>query len=286
MFNVSVTLDTSFFKTREALQVLDAGGLPNTLKAVNDSLDHVQSSWQNLATGMFEFSTGEYVRGIIIDRPAPEMSIGNEIVGKVVNVVPYAGALEYGVTSEERMRVLYTSHQARISKDGHRYLIIPFRHGTPGTVSMKPMPQHIYDQAKHLQPSKILGTYLETSHQLADMTRNEWNTFRTKGSLPHWKPPRAEQNGLPMAQRWAYQWGQKLKGVGGHFEGMYKFGSAGHTQYITFRVMSENGTPWKGIPAMHLAQKTHDQTRAQVYKNIKDAYSQDVKDILKAAMNG
>ena len=105
------------------------------------------------------------------------------------------------------------------------YLIIPFRHGTPGTVGLNAMPARVYAMAQELKRSKVTGYHMERSGT---------------GHI------------VPRAN---YKWGDRLtvaqiQAAGGSFKeqnrfaGMYKFGNARHTSYVTFRVMSQKSAGW------------------------------------------
>lgn len=137
------------------------------------------------------------------------------------NDAPYAEGLEVGFPERDLKRCLPTAPRARRAKDGSLYLIVPFRHGVPGTRGMVPMPQGVYRMARTLQHSRTLG---------APTTR----TSATGYEVP----------------RFTYRWNgrltaQSLSGAGigpaavRRFEGMVRMGRKGHTSYLTFRVMSE-----------------------------------------------
>jgi len=264
MLDIQVKLSDNFLATKEALLLLGEKGLPNTEKAVKSSLVFVQEEWRKQANSIFKHRTGNYNSTIKIEYPTDT----EKLQGKVITTLPYAHVLENGMTSEERMRILQTSHQVRINKKGGKYLIIPFRHGSPGSTTLPPMPKTVYAQAKELTQSKRTGTYYELSQQLGQPE---------KGINPN-EPRARSAEGVPMAQRFSYQWGERLTGVGGVWEGMYKFGVSHHTQYITFRVMSEHGKPWQGIPAFKVCEKTVRFVKSQVIGIVKTGFRQDMID--------
>lgn len=147
----------------------------------------------------------------------------------LVNDESYAEAIEKGTKERDLKEMLPTAKKARRAKDGTLYLIIPFRHGTPGTVGLKAMPSKVHQIAQKLSRSRVTGKYAEVS------------------GTGH------------MVNRHTYKWGDKLTNAqivaaGGtfkdqnRFQGMYKFGNEHHTSYITFRVMSEKSAGWV-VPA-------------------------------------
>ena len=266
MFDIDFQLSDSFFRTREALYIIQNKGLPNLTEGVIKAQELIQEEWRKRSAVTFKFSSGNYLQNI---RQLPIEENSNDIIGKVINSLPYARVLEKGMTSEERMRILHTSHQVRINKEGGKYLIIPFRHGSSEAKTMNPMPKSVYAQAKKLVNSTRTGSYWELSQQLGQPHK------KVKSS----EPRAIGKSGEPLAQRFSYKYGERLTGVGGIWEGMYKFGSSGHTQYISFRVMSEHGKAWKGIPAMRIAEKTAAYVKPQVMAIMKTALKQDKLDI-------
>ncbi len=158
---------------------------------------------------------------------------------------PYAAAIERGTGPRDLKRMLDSSLKVRTTKDGRRYLIIPFRWGTGtgsgGGISFgkQVMPASVYALAKGLSPSRITGQGMRPSGTGA-------SDIKTRGPLM-----------VPSRQ---YHWGgrltrQALDGAGvspvhaQRMAGMVKMQSSPrHTSYMTFRVMIEGGKGWM-VPA-------------------------------------
>lgn len=153
-----------------------------------------------------------------------------------------AKEIEEGRPARDLKKMLNTSMKTRVSKTGKRYLIIPFRHNTPGmSAHASPMPQDIYSLAKKLAPSKVTGV-LQVPNQLGV------HSVRTRGAL--------------LVSRNQYQWGDRLppglkpKLKPHHatdiYAGMTRFdtssGGAKSSAYMTFRMMVEGSSKWV-IPA-------------------------------------
>lgn len=269
MISIDFKIDLqALFKSQATLEVLRLGGLPHTKHAVQESLKFIKNTWSDIATKEIKYSTGNYVQAIQIE-------YGGEYSGQVVNRLPYAGYVEYGVSSFDMKKMLSTSHQVRVSKKGIRYLIIPFRHMTPGEhtkqgaqnqrATAKSMPKNIYDLAKSLAKSNVTGTYHETSKNIASPAK-----------------ARNYKNGIPQAQRWKYNWGQRLTGIGGIHEGMVKMNTTGGgSQYLTFRVMSQKSRGWihPGIEAKHLTQKTVAQVSGKINSYLEENFNKDISEI-------
>jgi len=161
----------------------------------------------------------------------------------------HAEEIEKGRPARDLKQYLQTSQKVRQSAAGRRYLIIPFRHNTPGSDGMaSPMPESVYKVAKTLAPSRIVGKGKRQSGQ-----------FVPKGGIPLMVP----QN--------RYRWGESLPSGHGRklrshhatdrYAGMYRFstttpGGKRYSTYLTFRVMAEGQQGWIIPPAagLHLAE--------------------------------
>lgn len=155
----------------------------------------------------------------------------------------YAHDIETGRPPRDLKRMLDTSMKVRTSKDGWRYLIIPFRHNVPGAnATGRAMPQPIYQAAKLLSPSTIVG------HGRRLSGTGAWS-LKT-------------QQAATVRQR-QYSWGDRLEGEGvpRHMQGMVRMDTSTKNQkrstYLTFRVMSEKSKGWivPAKPGQFIAQK-------------------------------
>ena len=154
----------------------------------------------------------------------------------------YAEAIEKGSPQRDLHRILSSSLRVRVSKKGLRYLIIPFRWGTPGTVTMgHSMPQAVHDwwQAGRTT-SAVTGLFRRPSGTGAyDIATRE----------------------LVTVPAWRYRWGDRLGTADLHamgasaqqtkrMAGMVNFrkpaavGGKAHSQYVTFRTMVEGSPGW------------------------------------------
>jgi hypothetical protein len=115
---------------------------------------------------------------------------------------------------------MLSGKNVKVSKDGHLYVIVPFRHGTPGSVTMKPMPQEIAKQAKKLTSSTSIG-------RVGGKLITNWGSRLNEPE--HGRRSKISTPDRPFAP---YTWKT------GPYHGMVKTGGKGHTQYMTFRVVS------------------------------------------------
>lgn len=233
---IDITLSFDLSAIQEALKQLSTGTLPRTAAAVRDATLLVQRTWLQAANGrevtfngrVISLSrvSGEYAQSISEGLVYP--AEGGDLTGRVTSTSPYAQSIEEGSPARDMKPGLLGGPKARRAKDGGIYNIIPFRHGIPGSVTQKQMPQEIYAQARQMAHSKITGHYT---------TKNAWG-----------------QN----VQRNTYQWGDRMgkTSVGWRsriqpegqeythttsvFSGMVRMGSPKHSQFMTFRVVSTN----------------------------------------------
>lgn len=162
-----------------------------------------------------------------------------DYTAEVVASYNLASEIENGRPARDLKRMLNTSLKVRISKDGARYLYIPFRHNVPGkSAHGQAMPAEIHQQAKQLAPSRVTGSFLRPSATGAYGVKN--------------------RKQLTVKQK-AYSWGDSLPaGLSEKLKphhatdphaGMYRFdtstpGGAKSSQYLTFRTMSERSKGW------------------------------------------
>lgn len=179
------------------------------------------------------------------------------------NDAPAAKALEEGTPERDMKECLPTAPRARRSKKGDLYLIIPFRHGVPTTRGLNAMPKEVYKLAVQMQFSRVLG---------APSTRT---------SATGWEVP-----------RWSYRWNGRLpdarklqnlgidEGVARRMSGMVRMSKAGHTSYMTFRVMSQASPPgsWvrPAVPGLWPLRYAVDEAMAQGRDRMEDALEADL----------
>ncbi len=180
-----------------------------------------------------------------------------------------AAKVEDGCPAWDMKLGLSRYRKARISKDGTFYLIVPFRHGIPTSKNLgRPMPKAIYAQAKQLVHSRQLG---------APATRVSATGF----TVP----------------KFAYRWNGKLELSLAQFDlatvkrygGMYRMnrvsGNSVHTEYITFRVMSQKSPAgsWirPAVPALNALKQAISQTWVNGRASLEEALSADLADIIR-----
>lgn len=229
----------------EQKQVITAQVFPLLNQAVNAVAQQAAVNWKEavLRAKLWSGEKDAYVATI-------RYEMTGDFSAVVMSDYKHAEEIETGRPARDLKKMLDTSLKVRQTKKGTRYLIIPFRHGTPGNNAHGPsMPQHVYDIAKDLKASKVTGQKQRPSGTGAmDIKTKKYltvnqNVYAWGGSLA------------------AGSMGPNMKGKSDRFAGMVRFdtstpGGSKSSSYITFRVMSENSKGWiiPPQPGLHLAE--------------------------------
>ena len=252
---------------------------PTLAGAVQALANAAHQQWQRYAQGeplpngqIINARSGTYHRSITLEQISP-------FEFRVFSNLAYAEAIETGSPARDLKTMLHSSLKVRVSKDGKRYLIIPFRWGTPGTIGFggNVMPQAVHDfwKPQSVPRSRIISLGTRTSGTGA---------FDIKTRQPVLVPQRN------------YEWGARLTqqhlgamGIGGQsakrMAGMVNFrnpggsGGAAHSSYLTFRVMTEDSPGWQApaIPGKYPAKITAEQIKPIAEQAFKRAMEEDVR---------
>jgi len=248
---------------------------PALALSVNKIAQKGQVIWREYASGAtlpdgrsIQVRSGKYMNSINVRQLS-------DFKSEVFSDSHYAEALEEGSPASDMKKMLATSSKVRISKKGKKYLIIPFRWDTPGAVRRegRPMGESVHDFMRGIQASTVIG----------------WGQ-RMGG------PPGKRK---PVAQR-VYSWGERLSGenlssigIHGikkrHMTGMVKMqnksgkGGGKHSQYLTFRVMTEDSNGWirKAVDGYYPAKAMSERVRAHAQEAFQIAVAEDIKNIAK-----
>lgn len=158
-------------------------------------------------------------------------------MGEVWTDLKLAEEIDHGRPPRDLKKYLTTSNKARTSASGSRYLVIPFRHNTPGNRVWGPaMPKQVYLQARKLDQATVPAI---PGRHVARLPA---------GLAPKLQPHHATDP----------------------FAGMVRMNAnspkARSSTYLTFRTMSEHSPGWV-IPAkagLELARKVEDSVRHDV----------------------
>ncbi|HWY23760.1 MAG TPA: hypothetical protein VNX47_02510 [Nevskia sp.] len=263
---------------------LPAGGavsitFPNLAEAVRQLAEFGQAQWLDYARGAplpdgrsipsLAGGNGEYLRSIVLSQQG-------DLHWRVSTDWPGADRIEEGLPSYDMKQMLRTSAKVRVNKRGGRYLIIPFQHGTPGTVGFRSvMPEHVYELARQMRASHVTGSRRVNNaiglHDIA--TRKPVRVVRRTYSYGDRLPA-----GLVSKAREGHRTDQMA--------GMYRFDSptGGHSRFLTFRTMSERSQGWirGAIPGFWPARTVAEQIRPQAEAIFQEALQEDVKNYLRS----
>lgn len=195
--------------------------------------------WRNEAGKVLKRTKQQYQRAIYIEKPNPTSLIVG-LAGWLPN------AVEQGLQPFDMKPGFKTSDKRHFKEDGGWYITIPFRFATPGalgesTVFANVMPHKVYQIAKRVLRDRSASLSVT---QLPD-------EFRIKGIRPE------VVNSQTKELFTAYEHKSSI------YEGMKNVGEEGHSQYMTFRRVSDLSNPmaWihTGIRPAALLEKTLNQ---------------------------
>jgi hypothetical protein len=219
--------------------------LPRLGEAFAALVGAARERWQEYASGkplpdgkVINPRSGSYARSIAVRWHGP-------FHAEIYSDIPYAEAIESGSPARDLHDLLSTSKKTRINSRGQRYLIIPFRWGTPGTANNPRV-----GFGDNVMPESVHQGWL--GGEFGDPSRIVGHSHRISGS------------GHQVRKR-IYSWGGRVaqsdldaRGIGREFRGktylthpmagMVRMtrGKKGaqNTQYLTFRTLSEGSPGW------------------------------------------
>lgn len=124
------------------------------IKKIKDALGvAARNEWIAVAGEELKSTSRDYIGGI----QQPEITKSGVMV-QLLGVLP--NMVEQGWAPHDLRATVLRSPKAKTSKEGHKYMAIPFRHGTPGTTGRnvgREMPKAIHKVARHLAPHMAVG---------------------------------------------------------------------------------------------------------------------------------
>ncbi|MEY8688442.1 MAG: hypothetical protein AB9M53_01000 [Leptothrix sp. (in: b-proteobacteria)] len=241
-FRISVDLTDA---AAQAGAIINAQVLPLLNQAVRAVVQQTRIDWMESVSRakLWQGEKDAYVTTITA-------KMTGDFSGEVSSDYKYADEIDNGRPARDLKKMLDTSQKVRRTKDGRRFLIIPFTHQTPGNDATGPaMPQAIYDAAKTLKATKIVGVSERAAGEVTSL-HPVWGTqpLGKKKQTPYLSNPRTRQ--AVMVPKLHYQWGERLQGqdIPKQYQGMVKMkadaGGPKHSKYLTFRIMMEGSKGW------------------------------------------
>lgn len=262
MIEITITpKDLALAELLVGLEKIGSSAFPQTAKMFKMSANLIQYTWKSYALGApipgsanrLKNPTGKYASSIKIRKLGAfdyEIASNSEI----------AKMLEDGTKTYDMKKTHPYGVRSRVSKKGDPYLIIPFRHGVPGSKSYGPMPEQIYG---------MIRNYVKSGQ----IKKSE--VITGKSSEPNFYGN--------MINRARYSWGSRIKGTGlPNLEGMLVMNTStpksNRSEYMTFRIISVNSPAHKWIqparPAMGIigavVNNTKDIVNSMIEKGLKE----------------
>lgn len=230
--------------------------------------------------GVIRNRTGEYARSILLRQTG-------ELAAEVYSDLAYARVIEEGAPQRDLHSLLNSSLKVRLTHDGRRYLIIPFRWNAPGSVMGHQMPQQVWDWWSGKGASHIVNGDMRYK-RLSGTGAYDIRT-RARITVPAWR----------------YHWGDRLTkddlagmGITGRaaqrLHGMVNFrnpggsGGGAHSKFLTFRTLVEGSKGWivPAQPGKWPAKTVADQIRPVAEAAFAEAMKEDIENYLRATLGG
>ncbi len=197
------------------------------IKKIKDALGvAARNEWIAVAGEELKSTSRDYIGGI----QQPEITNSGVMV-QLLGVLP--NMVEQGWAPHDLRATVLRSPKAKTSKEGHKYMAVPFRHGTPGTTGRnvgREMPKAIHKVARHLAPHMTVGVVTMKGKRLQPSSRmgKAAKEVLTKKERS-WHSASIYLGMIRKAEMRTRETGKKK---GEHF--------AQTTGYSTFRTISEN----------------------------------------------
>ena len=224
------------------LKILGNDSFPGLSNAVKISANKTQKEWIKTIqkSNTKNGWKKEYIRAIHINF---EDDLSAEVYA---DENKYVNFVENGIKRFDMKPGLINGPKSRQGKKG-RYNIIFFRKGVPGTQHMPAMPKVIY---KKIKKAELVQKY-------------------KRGGSKY----KAVLTGLRGETK------KKKSGKTSIYEGLTKMGKKGHSQYGTFRVVSQTSTGWMypGVPGVKVFSIVKNRIKPKIKKILQEGLSLDIK---------
>jgi hypothetical protein len=234
----------------------------------------VQSAWQagadgKMYPGMFRpFHSKRYQQDIITSAVHPvqggyivTISSTGQVPGPGGKTFDLVKDIEDGKPSRDMKPAILRSGSARTTKEGVHYVIIPFRHGSGESVHFK---------------SNIGPTAKKVVRERGELSESTWSP--AGGLSPFAKLMREKEVMGPKRAKVivgsggttrSYTWQRR------QFAGLRNYGAARHSQYMTFRTVSDRSDPnswiYPAMPANPIFRSMATAMEPIVRKNVEDS---------------
>lgn len=221
---------------------------------VNQITDRIFNNWRVAAMNGLNSTRKQYIQNLNIGHISPTKKY-IQLTGSFPNM------LENGFGAYDMKPGFLASNKVKTTKNGIRYLIIPFRWGTPGSIGesevfANKMPDDVYNTVKRLRPTK-------THYQLGVIQRGKGirkNQLPTNLRKPLTRPQFTDAKSGTTYPAYTHK--------GPIHEGIVRnektYENSTQSSYVSFRRVSEKSDPmsWihKGVAAKNFAQQALNKT--------------------------
>ena len=215
---------------------------------------------------MVFLNSSQYAQSITVE---PVVSEGGDLTAVVGTADRQAMTIEVGGPEIDLHAVLQYSQKARMSKAGHKYLLVPFRHaatapGGPGGSR--------FQTASNVIPPRVLGIMRQKTSSLVARAKRSEPSVNYPGKLA--KRNLYKRRGGSLTADDMAQAGSTDRNL----LGMKRIGGKGHHGYITIRTLTQaNPDGWRirGYEAQHLASRTAEELQRMAETYFEDALKAD-----------
>lgn len=268
--------------------------MDNIIREMDYCADFIRATWIAVVRGGFDAPPGSpqlkfdtiQQRNRYADSITAAKNLDVPEIGRFERVIVATDKIgedtERGMDPWDMKPMLLGGPKARFSKSGHKYNIIPFRHGVPSgnaNSHFKQMPKDIYEAAKQLKPtvSKRVNLDLFGNEHYQKVIKYGEKLRGTELAYPPIKKR------FPIVQNGVVRFAT-TQHKNGLYEGMIRvqaeYGKAKQNQYLTFRVVSEKSDPFSwwhpGRAAQAHVQFVVNYCRPQVEARLVEAVKEDL----------
>lgn len=273
MIKYSITFDAA-----DTLgNAINAAVMPLMNQAVRAIAQKAANDWQEaiLRGKMWQGEKDDYAKSV-------KWEMTGDFSAFVSSDYRYAAEIETGRPSRDLKKMLDTSNKVRRTKNGKRFLVIPFRH------NLNSMPSAVSSMAGSLSQSSVTSVGRRPSGQVTNLSPK---TGMSPASKSLQTPFLSNRNGKAMAVASRnYAWGDRmskaaLKSAGlssgdqKKYAGMVRMkantpNGSKSSSFLTFRVMMEGSSGWI-VKA---------QAGQYILKGVSDALTPKAQEVFKAAI--
>ena len=272
---------------------------PATMRAVRRAGELLHTAWLMKANNdLVGRSSGDYVAGLRTPESLQHPYDADSMAVGVFNVAPHATAIEYGHDGYNlAARINWgDTPKSRYSKEtGLWYIYVPFRHYTPARAGegatlrriRHSMPETLYQVAKRMTADeRMMGDRHHILRSESTIRGPGRRVIAHRGIGAKSKRYVVPLGGLPQSARSAGAIQTALRNreapdpfhKQSTYEGMFKSGMKGHTQYMTIRTLTQESQWWMPArPGKFAARKVASENGVVVRGMIQEAFAKDVE---------